>query len=114
MGSDVEGRIGCPYAFGSNGCSLDMGYLLRASLFDGDFVSRAQGKVNGAGGSSHIEGDAILLSQNSQTVGANLIGGITIGGNSVGTNNDAANLPPAHKVASHRVGNEGNRNISPL
>jgi hypothetical protein len=39
MGGYIEGWVGCIYALRGDRYSLDMGYLFRASLLNGDFCS---------------------------------------------------------------------------
>src|SRR4030042_4798901 len=78
-GSDVEGRIGCPYACRRNGDSLDMSYLFGASLFNRDLVAAGQGQVNGGGRGGDIARDTVGIGKYRQTVGANLVGGMATG-----------------------------------
>ena len=70
-----------------------MGYLLRASLFNGYLIAGGNLGVNGGGGGGDIEGDIMFFSQHGQGIGADFIGRIAVSGNAVGADDDAVNLP---------------------
>ena len=108
MGSDVEGRIGHSYAFGSNGYSLDMSHLLRTSLFNWDLVATGQGEVNGGGRGGNIEGDLVLLGENRNRVGADLVRHFSGSSESAITpDNYQIDLTPGEKQSGGVVGDDG-------
>jgi len=60
---DVEGGVGGGDTFRRQAYSLDAGYLFGIAFLDGDFIAGLQGEVDGAGGSCHVEVDAVFFSQ---------------------------------------------------
>ena len=109
MGRYVKGRVIGERSVRGDGCATVAGHFVLRSFLDGNVVAVGDGQVNGAGGSGDVEGDAVLMGEHGEGVGANLVGGVAVGGDAVGAGDDARDVALAHQHAGGGVGDERGR-----
>jgi glutamate carboxypeptidase len=106
-GGHVEGGILDPHAIGGELFAAVVGYFDGGALFNGDGVAGRGGQIDGRPGAGDVEGYAVLLGQDSDAVGADLVGHIAIGGHPVGADDDGLDLALAHEAGCHVVAQDG-------
>src|SRR6185369_11972004 len=72
-----------------------------------DVFARLQVQVDGAVGRRHVEGDVVVLGQDGQAVGADLVGHVALGGDAVRAHDDHLDLARLHQRGGRAVGDEG-------
>ena len=68
------------------------------ALLDGDVVAVGGCEVDGGPGGGDVEGDAVLLGEDGDAVGADLVGDVAVGGDAVGADDDGLDAALAHEV----------------
>ena len=63
-------------------------------------------EVDGGPGGGDVEGDAVLLGEDGDAVGADLVGDVAVGGDAVGADDDGLDLALAHEAAGHVVADD--------
>ena len=106
MRGDVEGWVVDRHVVGRDLHAVDHGHFLPGALFDGDGVARGRVEVDGGGGGHAVAGDAVLLGQHGQLVGADLVGRIAVGRDAVGAEEHHIHPAGAHQVAGRVVGDQ--------
>ena len=106
-GGDVEGRVLHLHVLGGDAGGAHVRDLARRALLDGNLGAVGRLQINGGKRRGHVEGDAVLLGQHGDGVGADLVGGIAVGGDAVGAHHHGADLALGHHGAGHVVGDHG-------
>src|SRR3972149_11046981 len=102
----VERRIENLDPLGRQGPAEYMGNLLGIALLDGDLFSRRAIEVDGRGRPGDVKGNAMPLSQHSNSVRADLVGDVAVGGHPVAAYDDGIDLARLHQITGHAVGNQ--------
>ena len=84
--------------------------LVCRALFDGNLGARSDLQVERGERSRHIEWHAVLLRQDGDRVGADLVRDIAIRGNAVRADHDAADATASQEMSGHIVGDQRGRN----
>lgn len=90
--------------------ACNLGEFLLLALLDLDAVSGFRLEVEAGCGGCHDELDAVVLGQDGQLVGADLVGGVSVADHTVGADDDGGDvglvLLGAEQGGGHRVGDE--------
>ena len=81
----------------------------RCSIGIGVAVGRVD--VDGGERSGDVERDAVLLGEDGDRVGADLVGDVAVGGDAVGADDDGLDLALAHQRAGHVVAEDGGGDV---
>ena len=80
------------------------------ALLDGDGVAVGRSEVDGGPGRGDEEGDAVLLREDCDSVGADFVGDVAVGGDTVRSDDDGLDFALAHEAGSHVVAKDGGGN----
>ena len=111
----IEGGVVALHLGQSHGLFVPHGLdLLAVPLLDGDVVPVGAGHINRGGGAQHVDGNAVVLSQNRHAGGTDLVGGVAVGGHPVAAHE--AGLDPAvlHDNGGHVVADQRHVHPGPL
>lgn len=73
-----------------------VGDFLRRTLFDADVGAGGRVHVDGGGGSADVEGDAVMLGEDGDAGGADLVGCVAVGSDVVAADKDGVNPAVLH------------------
>ena len=80
------------------------------AFFNGDLVSGQGGAVDGGPGGGDVKRDAVLLGQNSDRIGADLVGHVAVGGDAVCAHDHGLDAALTHEAGGHVVAEDGGGN----
>ncbi len=72
-------------------------------------VAVCRSRVDQGGGD--VKGDAVLLCEDGDAVGADLVGDVTVGGDAVGSDDDGLNAALVHEGGGHVVAEDGGGDV---
>src|SRR6266487_2611434 len=110
-GGDIKGGMR-GVDVGSDAHALEMGDFGGGALFDGDVLAVGDGKIEGGDGRGDVEGNVVLLGEDSDLVSADFVGGVAVGRDAVGAGDDGSDLSGLEEVTNHVVGDERKRNAA--
>lgn len=108
-GGDIEGRVVTIGASRSPDGTESTKDLVDLALLNGDIVTVVALEIDSRDGGDGVEGDAVVLGDNSEGVGTDLVGEVSIGGNTISADEDALDLSLLHQVSSHVIANDSVR-----
>ena len=104
----IEGGVIDVYSLGSHALFVPhVGDFLGRTLFDLDVLSRGGGEVDGRTGCADIEGDAVVLGEDGDAGGADLVRDVAVGGDAVTADEDGVDPAVFHDGGCHVVADEG-------
>src|SRR5581483_11364699 len=104
---DVEGGVVGACGGGGEAGAGDDRHLVGVAVLDGNGGAGGARLVDGGCGGGHVEGDAMVVSQHGERVGADLVGHVAVGGHPVGADDDAVDLTRRHEATGGHVGDDG-------
>ena len=105
---DVKGGIIALHLGQCHGLGVKLGLdLLWVPLFNADVRAGGAVHINGGGGTQHIKGNPIILGQNGNPAGADLVGRVAVGRHTVTPHETGVDPPVFHDDRGHIVTDEG-------
>src|SRR5450759_3169350 len=105
----VKRRVEGMCAFCSNALAHEGQDLLLVTLFYGDLGARSNREIEGAQRCRRVERQPVVLGQDRQLVGPNLVGEVTVRGDAIGAYDDLGDHSMRHHKAGHSVSNKMER-----
>lgn len=110
---NVERWVIHVHTLGSHALAVPhFGDFLCGALFDVDVRARGGGEVDGGGGGTDVEGDAVVLGEDGDPGGADLVGNIAVCGDAVTADEDGVDPAVFHDGGCHVVADEGDVHAS--